>query len=319
MEKNVELQKTSFFKKYGVLLTAICGAIAVGFLVMVVASLEIKLGIREYGESVYMAFAFLALGVLAISMHKVKEDFDAVASLLFILAIPMFLLIFMYMSEEYAGVSLPVAYYLGLIFGILFSGLGAMLALSVSFAYKPISTKDMAEEGVLLALAFIFNLFGFRVVKGGGSTNLQMLPLFIIALRRGPVHGLVCGGIIYGLVTCLTDGYGIATFPFDYLIGFGSVMILGLFRNQILGKEQKWYNLKGEVFLFVGALLATMVRFVGSTASSMILWKYTFAAAIAYNVTYIPSTGLLGIVFIMAVYGPLLRINNRFPARSIYQ
>ena len=228
----------------------------------------------------------------------------------------MFLLIFMYMSDEFSGISLPVTYYIFLILTILFAALSALLAISVSFIEKPMSTRDIAEEGILLALAFILNLLGFRVVKGGGSINLQMLPLFIIAIRRGPVHGLVCGGIIYGLVTCLTDGYGLVTYPFDYLIGFGSVMVLGLFSKFIVGENQKWYNLKGEIFLLIGGLLATLIRFIGSTASSMIVYNYPFVASLSYNVTYIPLSGLIAIAMIMAVYGPLLKIHRRFPARK---
>ena len=34
---------------------------------------------------------------------------------------------------------------------------------------------------------------------------------------------------IFGLVTCLTDGYGFYTYPFDYLIGFGSIAVFGFF------------------------------------------------------------------------------------------
>ena len=314
-----EQTQNKFFKKYGPILALVSGILATVFLVLMVVSLQIHAGITTYGEAVYMAFGFLLIGILFISMHKINVSFDAVASMSFIMAIPMFLLIYMYMSDEFSEISLPITYYVFLVLAILLTSLSSLLAISVSFIEKPISTRDMAEEGILLALAFILNLIGFRVVKGGGSINLQMLPLFIIALRRGPVHGLVCGGIIYGLVTCLTDGYGLATYPFDYLIGFGSVMVLGLFRKLIMGEKQKGYNFKGELFLLIGGTLATLVRFIGSTASSMIIYQYSFMASVAYNVTYIPLSGLFAIVFIMVIYGPLLKIHRRFPVHKSVQ
>ena len=314
-----EQTQNNFFKKYGAFLAIASGVLAIVFLVAMVISLETQAGITKYGEAVYMTLGFLMLGILFLSMHKISVNFGAVASMSFIIAIPMFLLIYMYMSDEFSDVSLPITYYIFLVLAILFTALTSLLAISESLIEKPMSTRDMAEEGILLALAFILNLIGFRFVKGGGSINLQMLPLFIIALRRGPIHGLVCGGIIYGLVTCLTDGYGLATYPFDYLIGFGSVMVLGLFARFILGKDQKWYNLKGEIFLFIGGVIATAIRFIGSTASSMIIYKYSFMASVAYNVTYIPLSGLFAIVFIMAVYGPLLKIHKRFPVQKSLQ
>lgn len=181
------------------------------------------------------------------------------------------------------------------------------------------STKQIAEEGVLISLAFVLNFIKIPVGPTGGSINFQMVPLMIIALRHGPAHGLISGGIVYGLLTCLTDGYGFMCYPFDYLIGFGSVAVMGLFNKLIFSKEQKNYNFKGELFIFIGGVLSTFIRYVGSNLSSIVVYGLDLRGALIYNSIYIPLSGLISIIAIMALYGPLIRINKRFPPNVIVE
>ncbi|MBO4540631.1 MAG: energy-coupled thiamine transporter ThiT, partial [Bacilli bacterium] len=193
--------------------------------------------------------------------------------------------------------------------------LASGISLSLAYEEGSFTVRDIAENGILIALAFGLNFIKIPVGATGGSINFQMLPLMLIALRRGPFHGLISGGIIYGLLTCLTDGYGFACFPFDYLIGFGSVAIMGFFRPFILGKEQKGYNLKGEIFLFVAGVLSTFVRYIGSNASSMIVYGLDLKGALVYNAFYIPLSGAISLAAIMLLYGPLVMVNTMYPVR----
>ena len=199
---------------------------------------------------------------------------------------------------------------------------GSALGIAISnmaFAFTMTSNekhtiRQIVEEGVLISLAFVLNFI--KIPLGpSGSINFQMLPLMIIALRHGPQHGFVAGGIIYGLLTCLTDGYGFATYPFDYLIGFGSVAVMGFFRNFIFAKDQENYNFRGLLFIFISGLLATMVRFIGSTVSSIVVYNYTLVAALEYNALYIPLSGLAAIIVLMLMYKPLIRINKTHPSK----
>ena len=162
-------------------------------------------------------------------------------------------------------------------------------------------------------MAFGLNFIKIPVHITGGSVNFQMFPLMLIALRRGPTHGFVAAGIVYGILTCLTDGYGFATYPFDYLLAFGSVAVLGVFRGFIFSPEQKNYNLKGELFILLAGIIATAIRFVASTTSSMVIYGYDLKAAALYNSLYVTLSGLAGFGLIMAMYGPILRINAMYP------
>ena len=197
------------------------------------------------------------------------------------------------------------------------SGLGIAFT-NLAFAFTMASNKqhtvrEIVEEGVLISLAFVLNFIKIPVGPTGGSINFQMLPLMIIALRHGPQHGFIAGGIIYGLLTCLTDGYGFACYPFDYLIGFGSVAVMGFFRKFIFSKEQNTYNVKGIIFILVAGLLSTAVRYIGSNVSSIVVYGYTLKAALEYNAFYIPLSGLVATLAFIAIYGPLIKINKRYP------
>lgn len=176
------------------------------------------------------------------------------------------------------------------------------------------SMKGIAEDAILIAAAFVLNLVTLFKAPTGGSINLQMLPLMFIALRRGPLPGFICGGVIYGLMTCISDGYGFATFPFDYLIGFGSAGILGFFRPLIFPKdENKFSFVKSELFLFLGGVLSTFVRFVGSTTSSAVIYHLPLNEAMLYNAVYVPVSGAIAIVILMLLFPAIKIINKRFP------
>ena len=290
---------------------------------------------HKYTFAIYTTIGFIALGIVFTAISKFNKDFLTIAGILFLLAVCMFLLTKEYFNADEEAIMANAKivgadydegtqYFYASFHGSELSW-GVNLGLffcAEAFALTTLSnqsstTKQIAEEGVLLAMAFVLNLAKIPIGATGGSINFQMLPLMIIALRHGPAHGFIAGGIVYGLLTCLTDGYGFATYPFDYLIGFGSVAVMGLFRKFIFSEEQEGYNINGLVFIFVGGLLSTFVRYIGSNVSSIVVYGYTLEAALAYNSIYIPLSGLIATVAFMALYKPLIRINKLYPVKSI--
>ena len=330
--KQEEKKEKQFFKKFGWIIAAGCGLIAILFLFGTIIKFTQKFEDSTkvvtdanliyffthpmtYNWTIYVALGLLGLGIVLICLQQFKNGLGSAASMCFFLVIPMIALeaeFFKYQTDIEFLYDATLSW--GAICTISFTIISAVLCLSIEFLDNPIITRQITEDGILIAAAFILNLIRIYKVPGqGGSINLQMLPLFLIALRHGPAHGLVCGGILYGLITCLTDGYGFASYPFDYLIGFGSVMMLGFFRKFIFGEGQEWYNAKGELFLLAGGLLATFIRFIGSCASSMIIWGVTMNEAIVYNSIYIPISGIIALAIIMGAYGPIAKVNKMFP------
>jgi thiamine transporter len=281
----------------------------------------------------YITLGFLIVGIALTFASKFKKELLTAGSIFYLLVMCMFVLAKEFFQAEenavmdYAkvvgdydpvtqsmdaslhGVNLSWGSALGIVFS------------NIAFAFTMVNNtkrtvRDIVEEGVLISLAFVLNFIKIPVGATGGSVNFQMLPLMIIALRHGPQHGFIAGGIIYGLLTCLTDGYGFACYPFDYLIGFGSVAVMGFFRTFIFSKEQQTYNLKGLLFIFLAGLLATLVRYIGSNVSSIVVYGLDFKAALIYNSFYIPLSGLISIVALMAMYGPLIKVNKSYPVKK---
>lgn len=254
-----------------------------------------------------------------IDNDKLRENVSIIATFSFLFGICFLVAykeLFVYFASEFELIphfkSADIGY--GIASSLLCASCGAFTSLMSSNKRYGDNVKAITEDGVLIALAFVLNFIKLPITTGAGSINFQMLPLFIIALRRGPLHGFVAGGIVYGFLTCMTDGYGFQTYPFDYLIGFGSVAVLGFFRNIIMNKEKPvWMR---ELVLFGGCLLATFIRFIGSSVSSMVFYGLGFGDALLYNAIYIPVSGLIAAAVVMLALIPLTMINDRFPVKN---
>ena len=190
------------------------------------------------------------------------------------------------------------------------------LCFYLSFREVEFSVRDITEMGVVIAISIGLNFIKILPMPTGGSINIQMVPLFFLALRRGPLKGFICSGIVYGLITCMIDGYGFATYPFDYLLGFGSVAIIGFFSPYILVAGEKNYTLKGELLLLLAGVIATTLRFLAGTVSSMVVYGYDLLPAMVYNSMYVYISGAISIAILMALLGPICRINSRYPVSS---
>lgn len=177
------------------------------------------------------------------------------------------------------------------------------------------SIQDIVEIAMFVALALILDLsfLKIRVGQNGGSISLVMVPLIVICLRKGFVKGFIACGLVYGLLNCIMDGYGFFSFPFDYLLAFGLLSVVGLFRKLILTKNHK-ITFKGCLFLVIGLLLAFTCRLAMATLSGMIFYETPFWGSLTYNLAYIWPSALGCSIVIFLLYKPLLLIEKRFPS-----
>lgn len=324
-------EKPGFFDKYLFIFTIVFVMGCIGFLFLPFLQVELEnesviiLNLisyfaqnQLYDWSMIVTLVFLGIGaILALGKLINKEHYSIIASNMFLLIGVAFLALSKSFYENNPGIS-DVNIKIGLNLSLLFGVFAVISSFINAYKYNPIDVRNMVEDGMLIAVSFVLNLLTLFKAPTGGSINLQMLPLFLIALRHGPIHGLISGGIVYGLITCATDGYGLQCYPFDYLIGFGSVAVMGAFRKLIWSNNLN-YNFKSLLFIFVGGLGTTLVRFVGSTMSSMILWETPFVGALIYNSVYVSVSGMMATVIIMLAYPFLARINKRFPPFSPYK
>ena len=134
------------------------------------------------------------------------------------------------------------------------------------------SVRDIAEIAILVALALGLDKLKISVGATGGSVNFAMFPLFVIALRHGPFKGFIAGGIVYGLISCLLDEYGMQFYAFDYLIPFGAPALLGFIAKYVDDHFDTEFNKKNAlgivlsyVFIAVGIMVVCGIRILSSS------------------------------------------------------
>ena len=137
--------------------------------------------------------------------------------------------------------------------------------------------KIICESALAVALCVAFNFIQIRlpINLAGGSISLVMLPIAIVALRRGPGVGALIG-LVFGIIDLLIDPYIvhwvqiILDYPLPYLLfGFG----VGLFKPLLRAVKKKGAKTAVIIisFLIGGALrfcshLVSGVIFFGSSA-----------------------------------------------------
>jgi thiamine transporter len=103
-----------------------------------------------------------------------------------------------------------------------------------------IETKILGETIVFIALAgVLYAIPFFQLPQGGRVTLASMVPIFFVALRRGPKVGIVAG-IAFGFVALVLDSFAFVVNPvqvaLDYPLAFGALGLAGFFRKSpVLG------------------------------------------------------------------------------------
>jgi len=151
-----------------------------------------------------------------------------------------------------------------------------------SIALRPKSVdiiRVLAETAVAVALAGALNLVRiFTLPQGGSVTLASMVPIFLLALRRGWKIGVV-GGVILGLVVLIEEPFVVhpVQLLLDYPIAFGALGLAGFFHRQPV----------------VGVGVGMMGRFAAHFVSGVVFFAsyagdldpYTYSAI--YNASYL--------------------------------
>lgn len=163
---------------------------------------------------------------------------------------------------------------------------------------------NITETAILAALAIIIhllcNLIPFLTMPQRGSISLGMLPIVVLALRRGVKYGLV-GGFIFGFLNFLTDGFifHIGSIFFDYIFACSLLGLAGIFKNW----PKNWRTIILAVSLagFLKYLMHSIsgVLFFTTYAQEMgyqTLIGYFYYSFIFYNLPYMFLSTLLSIL-----------------------
>ncbi len=177
----------------------------------------------------------------------------------------------------------------------------------------------IAEISLLTSLALIFdwiaNITQIRIFPNGGSISLSMLPIFVLAYRRGLIPALVSGLLLGTLQTILGVTYYLyfLQFLFDYTVAYGLVGFAGIFYGMVRHKDRVIQDL----FIVVGAILGGFLRYMSHVIAGVVYWariiddssKVDFNAPITgeawlysfgYNGTYmVPSIIICAIILVI--------------------
>ena len=145
------------------------------------------------------------------------------------------------------------------------------------------STRILAEIAIFAAIGFALDALQSGIFKGvwvnGGSVGFAMLPVFIMAYRRGLIPGLLCG-LVISLVQMLEGIYIINATSFDnqflkvmgpfiqvmldYALSYFVVGFAGCFAG--LYKKSQSMTLK-LVWISVGVILGGLLKYACHVAS----------------------------------------------------
>ena len=167
---------------------------------------------------------------------------------------------------------------------------------------KEINTRVLAEIAISIALATVLSMIKAGLPFGGSITLGSMVPILLIAYRRGLKAGLLTG-IVYGLVQMIVDGwvYHPLGMILDYPLAFGVLGLAALFKKKPV----------------IGVSVTLTLRYISHVISG-ILFFYMYAPegvspivySLTYNATYmIPETITSSILIYLLVQRDILNIN----------
>lgn len=168
--------------------------------------------------------------------------------------------------------------------------------------------RIMTEIGMAVALSVILNFIPLWRMPQGGSISLEMLPIFIIALRWGASSGMMAG-VVYGLVQLAFGPFIIhpAQLVLDYPLPYMLVGLAGIFSSKIdlkaKGSTYGWLLLAvftGGLGRFVSHFFSGIIFFAQYAPEGQSPWVYSAI----YNISYLLPALLLSYMIII----PLIRI-----------
>lgn len=160
----------------------------------------------------------------------------------------------------------------------------------------------LTEIAAFVALAVICSFIKVWEMPQGGSVALTMVPILLIAFRRGALAGIITGSL-YGAISLLFAGviYHPLSILLDYILAFGLVGVAGFFRKNLPS-------------VLLGTVLGIAGRFLSSWVSGAVLFgayapagQNPWVYSLIYQATYLIPELLLCLVVVGLLYGKAKR------------
>ncbi|XKE95685.1 energy-coupled thiamine transporter ThiT [Metaplanococcus flavidus] len=163
----------------------------------------------------------------------------------------------------------------------------------------------MLEIAIFGALGFVLDFIAFSMPQGG-SVSLVMIPIILMAFRRGMGAGILTG-LTVGLLQLVTGrvyivplsfGFAFTQVTLDYLVAFASVGVAGIMRSAYLKNLRNGARGKAVSSIVAGALIGAFLRYiihviVGIWFFSEFATGNVYIYSFVYNATYMVPAFLL--------------------------
>ncbi|MDN3439715.1 energy-coupled thiamine transporter ThiT [Planococcus sp. APC 3900] len=178
----------------------------------------------------------------------------------------------------------------------------------------------MMEIAIFAALGFVLDFVSFRMPQGG-SVSLVMIPIILIAFRRGVGAGVLTG-ILVGLLQIVSGFISVAPLSFgfvvmqvllDYLLAYGVVGLAGVMRTKYLQHAHAKQTGKMLAAIVAGVLIASVLRYLVHVITGILFFgmfaegNVVIYSAI-YNATYMIPVFLLAAFVCSALFAAAPRL-----------
>ena len=171
-------------------------------------------------------------------------------------------------------------------------------------------TALLVEIALSAALAAVLSMLAVRlpINIAGGSVSFAMVPVLVLALRRGLVPGLIAG-TLFGFTDLLIEPYFVAPIQvaLDYPIAYAALGLAGLgaplYRRLrassavaatavVLG-----FTVLGGAGRFLAAWTSGIVFFGANAPAGQPVWLYS----LVYNASYIVPSMVMSAVAVLVI------------------
>lgn len=177
-------------------------------------------------------------------------------------------------------------------------------------------TRILLEIALTIALATVLGMLTLWRMPQGGSVSLEMLPIFVLAFRRGLRPGLVAGAL-YGLVDLMVNPFIVhwAQLLLDYPVAYLLVGLAGLGAAALAREIARGRSTRVASVLAAGIAVGSAGRYVAHVISGVIFFSEfapagqpVWAYSAVYNL-YVPLSAVgcfVAALLIVPVLGRVL-------------
>lgn len=172
----------------------------------------------------------------------------------------------------------------------------------------------MVEIAIFGALGYVLDFVAFKMPQGG-SVSLVMIPIVLMAFRRGMAAGILTG-LLVGLlqivtgvisVTPLSFGFVVMQVILDYLVAYGVVGFAGLLRGNYLKAHQQGKSGGMIAAVVIGVLIGSLLRYLMHVVTGVLFFGMfaegnVFVYSAVYNATYMIPVFLLAAAVCSALF-----------------